>query len=753
MAPTVLLTKLEKTEEQIVQKGKMVPIPVPIDTRKSLVGALVDQHDASIIRGNGFDTPVYKGILRASLVQRGFEFLVSRSNPYFEQNEQEVGLINDVDGLASGNFAPGAAGLPTKLLELKHPYSQMMPIFFPNCTADVDDPERNPKVSESEWLIHMLRSVRKNLAEVPLFVFSGAYRLDAQRLIAACNAPIGFKRYGDGQIKKSVSAVDRFLGQTLRGSGDYYARLKMELLAKSHALGFPQLFFTFSSTDFWDVTLSTALSQDGHNVWHKNDETKRLTLIDKAIEPEENPDVYFVHVPEDTTILMNWSCPFHDDCQRVPMSKLLSLSKCKELLTRNIYNMQRIFDQRSRSLTNNILMSENNALGVKIYHNIKEFTDVGGKVHVHGVGWKKQCPTTSVFNKLHKGLAISGTEKDLLISLAESILTASLSSQLLSTSFPELSEPRAEVIVNLAAKHQIHHCNLNSGKCVMTNDSDGCKYHFPRPPSDYTIIACPLPSDMDYEERKFKTNEARKVKEMVRDVLTGHHEAGTLHDVILIDVLLSAIGDVHPNDEECYVWKHGIFPPSQDLTNWLHRIASDRDTHIALLALYHTALSISTWEVNKTLVHQLVLRREVSESYVVDYNPFCLEAMQSNMELRFVLHTPIKLIEYMTKAQKSLGTHRKVVTSLKANGIDTSLVNILKGMSEHRSVNLSEAFFRIDDDLPLSETNLPVEFVNTNFPNNRPSNYVRVDEGGVLLPNMIGRYIKTPEFLDDYSDK
>ena len=53
MAPTVLLTKLEKTEEQIVQKGKMVPIPVPIDTRKSLVGALVDQHDASIIRGNG----------------------------------------------------------------------------------------------------------------------------------------------------------------------------------------------------------------------------------------------------------------------------------------------------------------------------------------------------------------------------------------------------------------------------------------------------------------------------------------------------------------------------------------------------------------------------------------------------------------------------------------------------------------------------------------------------------------------------
>ena len=107
----------------------------------------------------------------------------------------------------------------------------------------------------------------------------------------------------------------------------------------------------------------------------------------------------------------------------------------------------------------------------------------------------------------------------------------------------------------------------------------------------------------------------------------------------------------------------------------------------------------------------------------------------------------------MTKAQDGPGTRRKVVNSLKANGIESSLVNILKGMSDLRRVNLAEAFFRIDDNLPLSETNLPVEFVNTNFPDNRPSNYARVNDGGVLLPNMNGRYMKTPGFLDDYCDK
>ena len=98
---------------------------------RRLLATLVDQNDASKLESTVL-APVYKGILRATLVQRGVDFLVSRSNPYFEHNEQEVELINDADGLPAGTFAPGAACQPTKLLELKHPYSQILPIYFPN---------------------------------------------------------------------------------------------------------------------------------------------------------------------------------------------------------------------------------------------------------------------------------------------------------------------------------------------------------------------------------------------------------------------------------------------------------------------------------------------------------------------------------------------------------------------------------------------------------------------------------------------
>ena len=47
----------------------------------------------------------------------------------------------------------------------------------------------------------------------------------------------------------------------------------------------------------------------------------------------------------------------------------------------------------------------------------------------------------------------------------------------------------------------------------------------------------------------------------------------------------------------------------------------------------------------------MVLKRSVIAAYVVDYNPFCLEAMRSNMSMALVTHTPEKVIEIITKSQ------------------------------------------------------------------------------------------------------
>ena len=578
LAPIVLFVELKRYKRQPVHLRKIVGVPVDVDKRRKLTTKLTDTSDATIVRGNDYNCPVYRGDLKARLVQEAFEYLESTNNSYFGHGNQEgtpvqpatIASNNNFDHLPDRAYAPAAEGHPTKLLDLSRPYSQTMPIFFPNCTGDVDDPDRDPKVSEADWLVHMLRCVRKNLSEFPLFVFTGAYRLDAQRMISAYNTMVGFTRSGDGQI----AAEDRFLGQTLRGSGDYYAKLDMDLSAKCHAFGYPQLFFTFRNTDGWDINLSTALSQDGYDVWHKKDEHMLLTLLEEADEPAMIPDNYFVHVSENTTSLRNRKCPFHHDCQRIPMSKLLAQNKREELLARNQYNMQRIFDHKARSLVNNILLAENNGLGVKVYHSIKEFGDVSGWAHVHGVGWRRQSDSTdSVFNKLHKGLPINESDKNLLIRLAETILTARLSALQLSDEFPELSGQRAEDIVEVAATHQIHDCSV--GKCQVVNNSDGCLYHFPRLPSDHTIIVSPPHFGVDAEEAKYLVGQSMAVKKAVREVITELSETDQLDGVNLIDVLLRSLGDIdgrEPTPEGCYVWLHGIFPPSQTLSDWLHRV-------------------------------------------------------------------------------------------------------------------------------------------------------------------------------------
>ena len=763
LAPIVLFVELQKYKSQLVHRGKIVAVPVSVDKRRVLTTTLTNVSNATIVRGNNYNRPIYRGELKAGLVQEAFKYLESTNNSYFGHGDQEdasfqaanIAGNDDLDHLPDRAYAPAAEGHTTKLLDLSRPYSQTMPVFFPNCTGDADDPDRIPKVSEAEWLVHMLRCVRKNLSEFPLFVFTGAYRLDAQRTRSAYNALVGYTRFGDGQIRKSVAAEDRFLGQTLRGSGDYYAKLEMDLSAKCREFGYPQLFFTFSNSDSWDINLSTALSQDGHDVWHKKDEVMRLTLLGEAEEPVMITDNYVVHISETNTLLRSWKCPYHHECQRVPMSKLLPPNERKELLARNQYSMQRIFDHRARSLINNILLAENNGLGVKVYHSIKEFGDFSGWAHVHGVGWRHHSDSTdSVFKKLHNGLPINESDMHHLIHLADSILTVRLSALQLSTDFPELSAQRAEEIVELAATHQIHDCSV--GKCEIVNDSDGCLYHFPRLPSDHTIIVSPPHFGIDAEEAKYLVDQSMAVKKAVREVLTELGETGQLDGVNLIDVLLRSLGDIdgmEPTPEGCYIWLHGIFPPSLTLNDWLQRIRNNQDTHVALLAVYYTALSTSTWHVEKSLVNQLVLRREVAESYVTDYNPFCLEAMRSNMELSLVLHTPKKCIEYMTKAQKHPSSHRNVVNRLKEMGEAASLENILKRMSDLREVSLSEAFFRIDDSLSLSETNAQVVFVNTNFPENRSRNYIRVPEGGIMLPDRVGQYITAPDFLDNYCDK
>ena len=147
------------------------------------------------------------------------------------------------------------------------------------------------------------------------------------------------------------------------------------------------------------------------------------------------------------------------------------------------------------------------------------------------------------------------------------------------------------------------------------------------------------------------------------------------------------------------------------------------------LAIYHTALA--TARKNN---HMLVSERRVNEAWVVEYNPHCLEAMQSNMAIRLVMHTPNFVIDYITK-----GGRKSRSKSAAEEGVSDSVAmrklqeiggddarKIAIRADKMREICQSEAFFRIDRNLKLKlKLSVEVENLIFQFPSGQGINFTR----------------------------
>ena len=142
-----------------------------------------------------------------------------------DQDPTEDASYGRLRKLPPNTYAPARGFRPTSFLALKQPYSKTFPIFFPRGEGDSDDQMRNPQLSEQEWCINMLRCVKKNLAEFPLFVFTAAYRLDTAKIRKAFYNSASYTRSEDGLVTRT----EGFNGPTLRGSHEYFAKKRNDI--------------------------------------------------------------------------------------------------------------------------------------------------------------------------------------------------------------------------------------------------------------------------------------------------------------------------------------------------------------------------------------------------------------------------------------------------------------------------------------------------------------------------------------------
>ena len=76
---------------------------------------------------------------------------------------------------------------------------------------------------------------------------------------------------------------------------------------------------------------------------------------------------------------------------------------------------------------------------------------------------------------------------------------------------------------------------------------------------------------------------------------------------------------------------------------------------------------------------------------------------------------------------------------------------ILDRVASHRKVSLNEAFYRIDDSLVLSESNLAVVFVNVKFPELRSSVFSKAEKGCINIPGRAFKFAKGNDLISKYS--
>ena len=285
----------------------------------------------------------------------------------------------------------------------------------------------------------------------------------------------------------------------------------------------------------------------------------------------------------------------------------------------------------------------------------------------------------------------------------------------------------------------------------MNKKTDGCGKHFPRLPCDWTILSSPPPQCLSQIQADNLVAECVKVKINVRKVLDDLYDTGHLDDVMLVDVLQLALGDPELYwGEEAIAWSNGKFPICDIFKSWRDKLRRIGGDHVLLFSLYYTALTISTWRVDGRLVCQLLVKRKVCECFTVDYNPFLLEEMASNMELSLVVFTPKKLLNYITKEQKAAFSITEAVREVIENGEDSTLENVLKVINSSRTLSLAEAFYRVDTSLFLTESNMPVLHIDSDLPHKRKRFFIKSPEGPDVLPGCRGRYRELSELFDDY---
>ena len=257
-----------------------------------------------------------------------------------------------------------------------------------------------------------------------------------------------------------------------------------------------------------------------------------------------------------------------------------------------------------------------------------------------------------------------------------------LAKELISCELPE-SESKSKLrdIVKEVQKHG------HTNSCLKKSGS--CRFGFPRLPSSETFLTTPLSEEVDEEEKKKLIESASKTLKRAREILDN------------------------PDYDKSY-------------EEFLKEIETTEEEYKKLISISQKG-------------RVLILKRDVKERFINNYNDEMLLAWNANMDIQLALD-PFAVISYIvnyvSKDETGMTSFLKEALAATSDKDTSEKLKALKtAYLTHRQMGASEAVYRVVPNMRLKDSNITCTFVNSGFPQNRSSFFKKMKDDETLDEN------------------
>ncbi|XP_069122503.1 uncharacterized protein [Argopecten irradians] len=290
---------------------------------------------------------------------------------------------------------------------------------------------------------------------------------------------------------------------------------------------------------------------------------------------------------------------------------------------------------------------------------------------------------------------------------------------------PSDSETDLHEIVTSVQQHSKRH----SKSCKKGGKA--CRFNFPRPPSAKTFV-----SRLQNNSKDIKKSDPTMSAEEFEEVCSHNMKIGNM-TVEMAKATLNSL--------------------------WERITSADHDTETVETIFHELGLTQSVFEqACNTLTKKtnVVLKRDVNETWTNQYNPHLLLCWNANMDIQYITDAyacVVYIVSYISKAEREISQildHAQ--TEAKEGNCDAekAMKKIGSVYLHHREVSAQEATFRVCN-LKLKQSSRKVQFipigdnpVRMSLPLSVIKKQAEIDDSNIWMTNLVDRYKARPRTED-----